>query len=509
MALAVFIEHSPGGGPGYLDLLFKNRGIQTRTVRAHKDRIPGTFNADYLILMGSDQKVTDMPWYNEEIRLIRQHLKQHRPVMGVCAGAELIALAKGGKLIHLKHREYGWTPVKSPIGPAWVFEWHEDAFKTPAGAKEIIKGADEGLCQAYRSPGFIGTQFHPEVTAAILDDWTDHDPAVCATMNPLHPSNADKIHSSNALAMWLVDQLIRPAPVCTCGAAHRHHIVARPFGGMNVITNRLEYRMVRAMQDAIEHIARSVDVEAGPARAMLRGYERQRKTVLGPSFKILIKNIVTQTAQEGTRNAEILVQKARHAQKHGAADKKKTGPAFVPLRPPVVPVIQQMTPWKDLVDHITDHVVQSTDRIADDLKDRLTTTLKEGYLNGEGAVPLGRRVQDALSIDKNRAVSKARTLTMEVYNQSHIQQYREANVQNWQYLAQDDERECEVCADLDGTIYSVDDTDMKPPVHNFCRCTTLPVLDEVPEDTEQPEDETRDFVNNWKSTYFDIPDFTE
>ena len=504
MSTAIFIEHAKGGGAGYLNLLFRDRGIKTKTIQAYKDGIPAVLNADYLILMGSDQEVTKMSWYKEEIQLIQQHLEQHRPVMGVCAGAELIALAMGGKLIQLKHREYGWKPVTSPIGPSWVFEWHEDAFRTPPGAQEIVKGADEGMCQAYRGRGFMGTQFHPEMTAEILGDWTDNDPKVCPTMSPLHPSNADKLLSSQKLARYLVDQFI--GMKCTCGA-HKAHIVARPFGGANKTTNRLEFLMVRVMQDALDAVARDLDIEAGSVRGVLGNFETRRNLALGLAFRVRVHHVLEQIAQEATRNAEILLTKARAKQGKpiGAKIKKKTVPS-VPLLPTGPSLTQQMTPWKDLVNGITDHVVQSTDRIADDLKDRLTTTLKEGYSNGEGARDLGKRVQDALSVDKSRAEAKARTLTMETYNQAHLVQYQQAGATGYTILVAEDERTCDYCSDLDGTTFSFDDPGaLHPPFHDRCRCTETAELDDLPDDAGEVSDDTRTFCENWRDKYLDIP----
>jgi GMP synthase (glutamine-hydrolysing) len=194
-----------GGGSGYLKQLFQERGIVTKTVQAHKDEIPEETNARFLILMGYDYPVQKMPWYEDEIAVIKAHLHNRKPVMGVCAGGELIALALGGKVKHLRHREYGWMPVQAPTGASWVFEWHEDYFETPPGASLIVRGGPEDLCQAYAGPGFLGTQFHPEMTAEIIDSWTGRDPRVSVTLNE---KNLEKLLSSQRLAQALIDRVI-------------------------------------------------------------------------------------------------------------------------------------------------------------------------------------------------------------------------------------------------------------------------------------------------------------
>jgi len=101
-----------------------------------------------------------------------------------------------------------------------------------------------------------------------------------------------------------------------------------------------------------------------------------------------------------------------------------------------------MTKWGTIINKLTVHTVDHFDRIADDFKDRLKDTLKDGYKNGESIPDLAGRVQDALGIDKNRAIERARTMTMETYNQAHLYQYSEVGIPGVQVLAQPDEREC-------------------------------------------------------------------
>jgi len=102
---AVFVEHQVGGGPGYLKPLFRDKGIPTITVQAHDEDIPKEMDARFLILMGYDYSVRKMPWYEDELAIIKAHLRNHKPIMGVCAGGELITLALGGQVKHLQHRE--------------------------------------------------------------------------------------------------------------------------------------------------------------------------------------------------------------------------------------------------------------------------------------------------------------------------------------------------------------------------------------------------------------------
>lgn len=286
-----------------------------------------------------------------------------------------------------------------------------------------------------------------------------------------------------------------------------HHIVARPFGGANTGLNRKEYLLAYTMETALVHIARSIDLHSGSAREALAGFESSRRTAMGPAFKKQIEHYTMLTFQSGIHNASGLLHQRgyQHAPARFAAPKKTT-PVIAPTVPLSAPLTKPMTPWGTLINQFTDHTVDHFDRIADDFKDRLKDTLKDGYESGEGQADLADRVQDALGIDKNRATERARTMTLEVYNQAHLAQYDEVGIPGIQILAAEDERMCDYCGDMDGTIFELTDPDLLyPPFHSYCRCVTLPYLDPVPDDAKQPSDETADFVNDWSDKYFDIP----
>ena len=468
--LALFVEHTPGGGPGYLDRLFREHGIRTRTVHAHRSGIPDTVRADYLVLMGSDQPVKEMPWYAEEIAIVQAHLREKRPVMGVCAGAELIALALGGELQHLGRHAYGWQPVQSPAGPGWVFEWHDDYFETPLGAELIVRGGPEDRCQAYRGPGYLGTQFHPEVTAEILDEWTNRDPRVSATGNS---RNAARILSSQRIARWLVNGFLGPAQLRPVAAAHRHRLIMRPYGGAVPGLTHHEARLAHLMQQTLRSLADSVDLTAEDPRSALQVFDSVRQTLTGRAFHQTVTRYCTETAQMGLHaaahqlvRAHVKVRPLAPMPVAAAADTRPGTGIIAPTQNPE----EFFVPWpKPLIEGMTDHTVQHFDRIADDLKQRLSDTLTDGYENGETIRDLDDRVQEVLGVDERRANERARTLTMETYNQAHIYQYQEAGVPSVEWQATDDERECEICGDLDGTVFSLDDPDLvRPPVHNYC-----------------------------------------
>jgi SPP1 gp7 family putative phage head morphogenesis protein len=277
----------------------------------------------------------------------------------------------------------------------------------------------------------------------------------------------------------------------------------RPYGGTNPLLNRREYVLARAMQSTIESLAGSVNVHEDSVTAALADFDDRRGILAGPHFRLIIQHATVLTVQDGTHDARHLL-----AQKGVQHPKRSLGAkaAPKPIAPYTPPAPGKSQPWGTLVDKMTDHTVDHFNRIADDFKDRLKDTLKEGYSAGEGAPGLRDRVQDALGVDSRRAAERARTLTMETYNQAHLVQYNEAGIPGTQVLAANDERMCEICGDLDGTVFALDDPDlMWPPFHNFCRCTMLPVINDLPEDAGHVSDDTRTFYDDWSAKYFDIP----
>jgi GMP synthase-like glutamine amidotransferase len=145
-----------------------------------------------LLVLGGDQNVAEQdryPYLTGELRLLEAWLDSERPALGVCLGAQLIAAAGGGEVVPARERELGWLevtllpagredPVLGFADPAFTaFQWHSWAVRPPAQAVPL---AENDVClQAYRLDEAWGVQYHPEVTAAILEQWISdlHDDA--------------------------------------------------------------------------------------------------------------------------------------------------------------------------------------------------------------------------------------------------------------------------------------------------------------------------------------------
>lgn len=107
---------------------------------------------------------------------------EHKPVLGICLGMQLIGLHGGGALDqHLpqtlvtagEHWPQTRHPVAGALGEGLVHSHHRQALRD-AGALSVVATAPDGVIEAVRDerrPFYVGVQWHPERT---------HDPALGA-----------------------------------------------------------------------------------------------------------------------------------------------------------------------------------------------------------------------------------------------------------------------------------------------------------------------------------------
>ena len=115
-----------------------------------------------------------------ELALIEACLKDRKPVLGLCLGAQLMARALGARVYPGPAKEIGWKKVTlsqegrkrlAPLDGVPVLHWHGDTFDLPDGA---IRLASTDICAeqafAFGHHG-LAFQFHPEVQARGFERW--------------------------------------------------------------------------------------------------------------------------------------------------------------------------------------------------------------------------------------------------------------------------------------------------------------------------------------------------
>lgn len=177
----LIIEHESDSGPAMLAERAQELGFDITLINAH-DGVPLSIsNFDCLLVMGAVPSVCDadiQTWFQPEVALIRDADSKGVPIFGVCFGAQAMAVAFGGSVTRAVEPEIGWYNVETndpqtiPTGP--FFEWHVDAITPPADATIL---AQTSVCvQAYTLRNHLAVQFHPEVTAVQISEWSDSDP---------------------------------------------------------------------------------------------------------------------------------------------------------------------------------------------------------------------------------------------------------------------------------------------------------------------------------------------
>jgi len=189
------VQHVAHEGPGAIGEALASAGLDVALVRIDRgDPLPGVddvANLSGLVVMGGPMGVHDdpaHPWLAAERRLMAAAVHAPIPVLGVCLGAQQLALALGGQVTTGPEPEIGpgvvgltalaeGDPVFGPVGAALpCMHWHRDTFSLPPGGVLLARSA-RFPHQAFRFGRLAyGLQFHVELTVGLAEGWRPHLP---------------------------------------------------------------------------------------------------------------------------------------------------------------------------------------------------------------------------------------------------------------------------------------------------------------------------------------------
>ena len=180
-ASCLVVQHVEPEGPYVIgDALAKvGVAVDVCLVSAGTHLPPSLDSYQGVVVMGGPMSATSdegFPTRAREIELLEEAIERGLPTLGVCLGAQLLAIATGGKVYPgANGPEIGWAPVffgheaeTDPLltglpGEMTVMHWHSETFDVPPGSAHL---ASSKLYpnQAFRVGGRAwGLQFHLEV----------------------------------------------------------------------------------------------------------------------------------------------------------------------------------------------------------------------------------------------------------------------------------------------------------------------------------------------------------
>lgn len=184
-----YLQHVPFEGLGSIAAWAEERGHGVTGTPLYADApLPALDSLDWLIVMGGPMNVYETeryPWLISETRFIREAIAAQKRVLGICLGAQLIAVALGARVNADACQEIGWAPVTfADAGNRPVlrglperieaFHWHSDTFEVPsAAAAAAASEACANQMFIYRER-VVAMQFHLETTPAGAELLIDH-----------------------------------------------------------------------------------------------------------------------------------------------------------------------------------------------------------------------------------------------------------------------------------------------------------------------------------------------
>jgi GMP synthase (glutamine-hydrolysing) len=190
------VEHEAQCPPGWLGEWLTGAGLELDVRRPYAtDELPSDLSRHIgmLVLGGSMSAYDDAdhPWLTELKHLISAAVVDGTPVLGVCLGLQLTAVALGGAVApaprgqQIGVLDVGWTdPGRhdalfarvAALEDVPAVQWNNDIVtKLPDDAVDLAHTAHGELQAARFAPTVWGVQWHPEAGDEIIRPWADND----------------------------------------------------------------------------------------------------------------------------------------------------------------------------------------------------------------------------------------------------------------------------------------------------------------------------------------------
>lgn len=182
----LIILHQERSSPGRVGQLLVEKGYDLDIRRpVLGDTLPSTLDQHAgVVIFGGPMSANDPDEFvKTEIDWLEIPLKENRPYLGICLGAQMLARQLGSKVTANNDgsTEIGWYPLHTTEKgrllmrwPKMVYHFHREGFELPHGA-ELLASGDAYPNQAFRYNGNAwGLQFHAELTRVMMHRWVVH-----------------------------------------------------------------------------------------------------------------------------------------------------------------------------------------------------------------------------------------------------------------------------------------------------------------------------------------------
>src|SRR4051812_44668167 len=162
MARALVVQHTAQEGLGNLLQWLPAAGLDVHPIHPYLGhRVPPSVEGDALIVLGGPMGASDdeaAPWLPATRALLATAIDDGVPTLGICLGAQLLAVAAGGEVLRgAAGPELGFGEVSVPVGDELlaagampVVQWHYDAVtRLPDGAA-LLASSELYEVQAFR-----------------------------------------------------------------------------------------------------------------------------------------------------------------------------------------------------------------------------------------------------------------------------------------------------------------------------------------------------------------------
>lgn len=191
MPRILIVEHEAGAPAALFDAWLREAGAELTVCRPWAgDEVPPLSVADGWVVLGGHMGAYDdeaAPWLPAVKARIAEAAETRVPLLGICLGHQLAAVATGGKVIvnpageRVGLHDVGWQPeaVEDPLvgglgDSRRAVQWNGDIVAELGPGAVPLATLPNGELQAARfAPSVWGVQWHPEADLPVVRGWAE------------------------------------------------------------------------------------------------------------------------------------------------------------------------------------------------------------------------------------------------------------------------------------------------------------------------------------------------